>query len=95
MNARDELVSILHRRIGGPVGETVDDILAAGYVKLVLDDATVERVELALFEHRQGGLTCYDHDNGWCCVCGEHEIRIGWRKHMARAVLAAAVQEGR
>lgn len=33
MNERDELTEILHRRIGGSVGETVGDILAAGYRK--------------------------------------------------------------
>jgi hypothetical protein len=31
VSSYDELVSILRRRIGGSVGETVDDILAAGY----------------------------------------------------------------
>lgn len=31
--ASDELAGILRRRIGGPVGETVADILAAGYRK--------------------------------------------------------------
>jgi len=31
--ARDELTAILHKRIGGSVGETVRDVLAAGYRK--------------------------------------------------------------
>jgi hypothetical protein len=55
--------------------------------------STLERVEQALYDHRQNGLTCYDHDTGWCCPCGTHEILVPWRTHAARAVLRAAARE--
>lgn len=57
-------------------------------------EARVAKAEKALYEHREGGLSCYDHHPTpdrkiWCCVCGEHEILIDHREHMARAVVAA------
>lgn len=60
---------------------------------VLLSDATVERAAHVLYDHREDALTCYDHDNGWCCICGEHEIDAPWFEHAARAVLAAAVKE--
>jgi len=42
-----------------------------------------------LYDHREDALTCYDHDAGWCCVCGEHDIDATWRDHMAAALAAA------
>lgn len=55
---------------------------------------TVEQLEAILHEHRAGVLTCYDHPPTperpvWCCVCGEHELLISWRKHVAAAIAAA------
>jgi len=47
----------------------------------------VEAVAKVLGEHRQGALTCYDHNTGWCCECGTHEILIPWREHAAHAVI--------
>jgi hypothetical protein len=61
--------------------------------RLVIDDATVERAAHVLYEHREDALTCYDHDNGWCCICGEHDIGIPWFEHAVRAVLESAVRE--
>lgn len=49
----------------------------------------IEAATDALYEHREGALTCYDHDTGWCCVCGTHEILVPWREHAARAVIRA------
>lgn len=51
-------------------------------------------VREALYDHREGALTCYDHlptpDRAlWCCVCGEHEIGTTWRWHVARQIVAA------
>lgn len=71
---------------------------ANGVHRVTLDDAAVGRVMNALYDHRERGLTCYDHiatsdAKAWCCVCGEHEITMSHRQHMARAVLAAAVKE--
>lgn len=39
-----------------------------------------------LYAHREDALTCYDHPEHYCCVCGEH-MAIGYREHLA-AVLA-------
>lgn len=54
--------------------------------------SAMERVETALYEHRLGGLTCYDHpptsdERWWCCTCGEHRIRVPWRRHVALQVV--------
>jgi hypothetical protein len=54
----------------------------------VIPDEAVEAAR-ALREHRQGALTCYDHDAGWCCECGTHEIMVTWQEHAARAVIRA------
>ncbi len=72
---------------------------ANGVHRVSLDEATVGRAMNALYEHREDGLTCYDHaptstEKVWCCACGEHSITMSHRQHMARAVLAAAVKEG-
>jgi hypothetical protein len=61
---------------------------------VMFSEAAIVRIEAALYEHREGSLSCYDHipSSGhyvWCCVCGEHEITSTWREHMARAVVAA------
>jgi hypothetical protein len=66
---------------------------AHGIHRISVDDATVERAGNALYDHREDALVCYDHDNGWCCVCGDHEIDAPWFEHAARAMLAAATQE--
>lgn len=52
-----------------------------------LSEADVKQAADTLQRHRKGALTCYDHDTGWCCECGTHEILIPWREHAARAVL--------
>jgi hypothetical protein len=58
-------------------------------------------VEGALYDHRQGALTCYDHPPtpdhpAWCCVCGAHGLMVSWRAHVAgvlREQIAAAQAE--
>jgi len=41
-----------------------------------------------LHDHREHAL-CYDHEAGWCCICGEHDIDTNWRDHVAAALTAA------
>lgn len=43
-------------------------------------------VAAVLSDHREDALTCYDHMDGWCCVCGEHEVQVSWRLHVADAL---------
>ena len=40
-----------------------------------------------LHEHRQDALTCYDHPDHYCCVCGEH-MTVGYTEHMAAQIVA-------
>jgi len=55
----------------------------------VIPAEAVEAAAKAAQEHREGALTCYDHDTGWCCECGAHEIIVPWHEHAARAVIRA------
>lgn len=48
-------------------------------------------VATVLYIHREGALDCYDHlaepdHRVWCCGCGEHEILMPWRDHVAHAI---------
>lgn len=77
------------------VASHVDSIRAALATAdaVMFSDETVAKVEQALYDHREGMLSCYDHipSSGhyvWCCVCGEHEITGAWREHMASAIAA-------
>lgn len=56
----------------------------------------LEKLQELLYAHREGALTCYDHQptstrRVWCCACGEHEIEKPHRLHMAEALLEAGV----
>lgn len=47
-----------------------------------------DRIERALYVHRERGLVCMDHGHDpnkpvWCCTCGQHELTVSWRKHVA------------
>jgi hypothetical protein len=53
-----------------------------------------EVIEGAVYDHRPTGLTCYDHDTGWCCVCGTHELLVTHRQHLARATERALSAAG-
>lgn len=90
--------SMMPARIGYVLAAADAHDKANGVHRVSLDEATVGRAMNALYEHREDGLTCYDHaptstEKVWCCVCGEHSITMSHRQHMARAVLAAAVKE--
>lgn len=87
----------------GTISVTGADIIAdklrkAGYVKLVLDDATVERAARALYE--ADPLALYDEDaerfveggRPWEWLTEEYKRH---QRKLARAVLAAAVKEER
>jgi len=70
------------------MGEEVQVALDAADA-VMFSEAGDKLVADTLHAHRQGALTCYDHDTGWCCVCGTHEIRVTWFEHAARAVTKA------
>lgn len=50
-------------------------------------DEDREAWSAVLYDHREDALTCYDHPEAYCCVCGEHEVG-GYRAHLA-TILAA------
>lgn len=52
------------------------------------ENDVAREVEQALYDHREGALTCYDHPpsptrRSWCCACGEHALTVSWRAHVA------------
>lgn len=91
MNER-EAVEAAYSAINYPGQQAIDRdeiriIIAAAEPHLRNTDVTT--VTDTLRKHRQDALTCYDHDTGWCCECGTHEILVPWREHTARAIVAA------
>ena len=55
-------------------------------------ECDVETLAALLYEHREDALTCYDHPESYCCVCGEHEVG-GYRGHLAAALEALGVPD--
>jgi len=69
--------------------KTADNLIAAGYVKLPMSDATVERAAQVVHNFL---------NQNYPCGCGPDEMCPGnsyEATHIARAVLAAAVKEER
>jgi hypothetical protein len=100
MTSREEAAAdaIIEASYGQELPEAPVDLANAALAAadaVMLSDATVERAGHVLYDHREDGLICYDHENTvhWCCLCGEHEIEVPWFEHAARAVLTFAVQE--
>lgn len=65
----------------------------------VTDQIVRDTVAVTLYDHREGALTCHDHpptpdQPWWCCVCGEHRVRVSWRAHLAD-VLAPLLAQAR
>jgi hypothetical protein len=64
---------------------------AHGVYRVTLDDTTVERAAEAAFDHR---VFQRPYEPRYCGICGEIPYSLTGSEHVARAVLAAAVQEG-
>jgi hypothetical protein len=48
-------------------------------------NAPEDALERLQYDHRENALTCYDHPEAYCCVCGAHEVG-SHRAHLAQVI---------
>lgn len=81
MNLRAKVRAlVIDIEAGDPYTEAIRDVLNLLEPEPPPVGSGLERL---LYDHREDALTCYDHD-GYCCVCGRHNLQVTWRQHLAK-----------